>query len=98
MSKWEKLIENILSENPNLRFEDLCRALTEFGFTKAQPRGGSSHYTFRKPGVRPLTIPKANPIGKVYIHMVSDIVRQSLEGEAQQNKEQENTAIKPGKK
>lgn len=34
----------------------------------------SSHYTFRKPGCQPITIPKHEPIKKVYIEMVKQIV------------------------
>lgn len=40
----------------------------------AAPRGGSSHYTFRKPGCQPITIPKHKPIKKVYVQMVKEIV------------------------
>ena len=38
------------------------------------PRGGSSHYTFRKPGCMPITIPKHEPIKKVYVEMVRNVV------------------------
>ena len=38
------------------------------------PKGGSSHYTFRKSGCSPLTIPKHEPIKKVYVEMVKAIV------------------------
>ena len=38
------------------------------------PRSGSSHYTFRKPGCQPITIPKHEPIKAVYVEMVRDIV------------------------
>ena len=38
------------------------------------PRSGSSHYTFRKPGCQPITIPKHKPIKKVYVEMVRNIV------------------------
>jgi hypothetical protein len=38
------------------------------------PRSGSSHYTFRKLGCQPITIPKHEPIKKVYIEMVKQIV------------------------
>ena len=38
------------------------------------PRSGSSHYTFRKSGCMPITIPKHEPIKKVYIEMVREIV------------------------
>jgi len=38
------------------------------------PRSGSSHYTFRKDGCAPITIPKHEPIKKVYVQMVKDVV------------------------
>ena len=38
------------------------------------PKGGSSHYTFRKAGCQPITIPKHEPIKKVYVEMVKQIV------------------------
>lgn len=45
------------------------------------PRSGSSHYTFRKIGCRSITIPKHEPIKKVYVEMVKEIV----ESEVQEN-------------
>ena len=50
MSKWDKLVTAILEKSPNLRFDDLCKALESIGYQCEQPRGGSSHYTFRKSG------------------------------------------------
>lgn len=38
------------------------------------PKSGSSHYTFRKDGGMPITIPKHEPIKKVYVEMVRQIV------------------------
>lgn len=38
------------------------------------PKGGSSHYTFRKHGYSPITIPKHKPIKKIYIEMVREVV------------------------
>lgn len=38
------------------------------------PKSGSSHYTFRKKGCKPITIPKHEPIKKVYVEMVKQIV------------------------
>ena len=32
---------------------------------------GSSHYTFRKAGCQPITIPRHEPIKKVYVENVS---------------------------
>ena len=37
-------------------------------------RSGSSHYTFRKQGKSPITIPKHEPIKKVYVEMVRKVV------------------------
>ena len=45
------------------------------------PRGGSSHYTFRKEGCMPITIPKYEPIKKVYEEMVRQIVEIEAENE-----------------
>lgn len=38
------------------------------------PRSGSSHYTFRKSGCKPITIPKHEPIKKTYVEMVKQVV------------------------
>lgn len=37
-------------------------------------KGGSSHYTFRKKGCMPITIPKHEPVKRVYVEMVRLIV------------------------
>jgi hypothetical protein len=70
LSQWDKLIQEILSLNKNLRFEDLTKALTRIGYRQNQPRGGSSHYTFRKIGKTSITLPKATPMNKAYIELV----------------------------
>lgn len=82
MSQWDKLIDEILREDAALRFEDLCKALERMGYTSRQPRKGSSHYTFRKAGCMPITIPRHEPINKAYIAMVAEIVRTYLEEES----------------
>lgn len=64
MSKWEKLIQKILMTNQNLRFEDLEKALIKIGYIEHQPKSGSSHYTFRKEGCLPITIPLHTPLKK----------------------------------
>jgi len=83
MSQWDKLVANILAKNKNLRFEELAKALTKIGYTMEQPRGGSSHYTFRKAGCLPITIPKQQPMNKAYIELVADAVRQFLQEDEQ---------------
>ena len=49
------------------------------------PRSGSSHYTFRKQGCQPITIPKHEPIKKIYVEMV----RQIVESEAEKDEDNE---------
>ena len=74
MSKWDKLLEKICSLSRDLRFDELRRVLESYGYTINAPRSGSSHYTFRKSGCQPITIPKHEPIKKVYVEMVKQIV------------------------
>lgn len=81
MSKWEKLIMEILKSNKNLRFEDLAKALMKIGYTQHQPKSGSSHYTFRKDGCMPITLPKHTPMNRAYIELVKDAVQEYLEEE-----------------
>lgn len=84
MSRWDKLIMRICSLSKDLRFDELRKVLGSYGYVMNAPKGGSSHYTFRKSGCMPITIPKHEPIKKVYVEMV----RQIVEGEA---KDDENT-------
>ena len=44
------------------------------GYEMNVPKGGGSHYAFRKSGCQPITIPKHEPIKKVYVEMVKQIV------------------------
>lgn len=82
MSKWEKLIQEILKCNKDLRFEDLSKALIKMGYSQNQPKGGSSHYTFRKAGCIPITLPKHAPMNKAYINLVKEAVLKYLSEEA----------------
>lgn len=75
MSQWDKLVKDILNKSPNLRFDDLAKALYKMGYESNQPKGGSSHFTFRKAGCIPITIPKHYPMKKAYIELVSEAVR-----------------------
>jgi predicted RNA binding protein YcfA (HicA-like mRNA interferase family) len=74
LSQWDKLIDEILKLNKNMRFDDLAKALNKIGYQMNQPKGGSSHYTFRKNGKMPITIPKQSPMNKVYIELVKDAI------------------------
>ncbi|MBR2280798.1 MAG: type II toxin-antitoxin system HicA family toxin [Ruminococcus sp.] len=81
MSKFDKLIKEILSLSKDLRFEELKKVLEFYGYTMNSPRSGSSHYTFRKDGCNPITIPKHKPIKRVYVEMVKEIVEGELNEE-----------------
>lgn len=74
MSKWDKLIKRICTLSKDFRFDELRRVLESYGYEMHAPKGGSSHYTFRKPGCQPITIPKHEPIKKVYVERVRQIV------------------------
>ncbi len=81
MSQWDKLIADILRMDPDLRFEQLYKVLVKIGYEVNQPKGGSSHYTFRKPGCLPVTIPRKSPINRAYIELVAEAVRAYWEDE-----------------
>ena len=85
MSKWDKLIERICHLSKDLRFDELRRVLEGCGYEMCAPRSGSSHFTFRKAGCMPITIPKHEPIKRVYV----ELVRQVVESEAVNNENAE---------
>lgn len=78
MSKWDKLLSKILSLSKDMRFQELKRVLEYYGYQMTAPSSGSSHYTFRKPGKNPITIPKHEPIKKIYVEMVRKIVEEGI--------------------
>ena len=79
MSKWDKLIARICNLSKDLRFDELRKVLESYGYEMNAPRSGSSHYTFRKQGCMPITIPKHEPIKKVYVEMVRQIMMKTLD-------------------
>ena len=85
MSKWDKLITRICNLSKDLRFDELRKVLESYGYEMRAPKNGSSHYTFRKCGCMPVTIPKHEPIKKVYVEMV----RQIVESEAKNDEDAE---------
>ncbi|MBW4845499.1 MAG: type II toxin-antitoxin system HicA family toxin [Lachnospiraceae bacterium] len=78
MSQWDKLLDRICSLSKDLRFNELRRVLESYGYEMKSPKGGSSHYTFRKSGCMPITIPKNEPIKKIYVQMVREIVESEV--------------------
>ena len=81
MYKWDKLLMRISNLSKDIRFDELRKVMESYGYKMNAPRRGSSHYTFRKPGCQPITIPRHEPIKKVYVEMVKEIV----ESEAMNN-------------
>ena len=81
MSKWEKLLNRLLSLSPGMRFSELEKILVSYGYVKHSPKSGSSHYTFRKPGCNPITIPMHEPIKRVYVKLVKEAVEGEVENE-----------------
>ncbi|MSS81929.1 type II toxin-antitoxin system HicA family toxin [Acidaminococcus fermentans] len=81
MSKWEKLLKKIFTLSKDMRFDELRKILESYGYVMSAPRGGSSHYTFRKPGKNPITVPKHEPIKKVYVEMVRQVVEEEAGNE-----------------
>ena len=79
MSQWDKLIKRIRNLSKDLRFDELRKVLESYGYVMNAPRSGSGHYTFRKIGCVPITIPKHEPIKRVYVEMVRQIVESEEE-------------------
>ena len=74
MSKWDKLLARICTLSKDIRFDELRKVLQSCGYEMNASRSGSRHYTFRKKGCKPITIPKHEPIKKVYVEIVKQIV------------------------
>ena len=82
MSQWDKLLKRISGLAKDIRFDELRKILESYGYVMKSPKGGSSHYTFRKPGCQPITIPRHEPIKRVYVEMARQIVeRETKNGE-----------------
>lgn len=75
MSQWEKLLLRLYALPADMQFAELKKILLKYGYTEKNPRGGSSHHTFRKKGCAPITIPVHQPIKKIYVEMVRDAVQ-----------------------
>ncbi len=75
MSQTEKLLKRVESLDAGMRFDEIARVLCSCGYEMHQPGRGGSHYTFRKSGKLPITIPKHEPIKRVYVSMVRSKLR-----------------------
>ena len=64
MSKWDKLLQRICLLEADLQFDELRKVLESYGYEMKAPKGGSSHYTFRKLDVLPLQFLNINRLKK----------------------------------
>lgn len=81
MSRWDKLLEKFLSLSQDVRFEEVVKVLEWYGYEVRQPKGGSSHYSFVKPGCNRIVIPRHKPIKKVYIQLVKELIEEEMKHE-----------------
>lgn len=84
MTQWDKLISKLLNLSKDLRFNELKIILESYNYRMKSPGAGSSHFTFRKPGCAPITIPKHEPIKLSYVRLVKEVV-ESEENEHENN-------------
>lgn len=82
MSKFDKLLQEILTLSHDLRFNELRKVLEYYGYSMSQPKSGSSHCTFRKKGCSPITIPKDNPVNIAYVRLVKEVIEREQYGES----------------
>ncbi len=74
MTRLDKLIDRILSLPNDMRFEEIEKVLTSYGYSPTFSGGGSSHCVFRKPGCNPITVPKHRPIKRTYVELVKEVI------------------------
>ena len=75
MSKWKKLLERIRRNPKSVWFDEETKILESMGYERRQPKRGSSHWTFRKHGYMPITIPRQEPyVKEIYIKIVIDML------------------------
>lgn len=81
MSKWDKLIKRICNLSKDIRFNELRKVLECYGYEMKAPGRGGSHFTFIKNGCTPVTVPKDEPIKKVYVELVRHIIESEAEND-----------------
>lgn len=78
MSQLEKLLERIKNNPKTVTFAELDKILLRIGYERRQPGRGSSHYTYRKAGKMPLTIPKKSPyVKEEYVRLVIEALAEN---------------------
>ena len=65
MGRKEELLDRLRNNPNNVRFEELDKLLSWYGFERRQGKG--DHYIYKRKGCRPLSVPRHRPVGKVYV-------------------------------
>jgi predicted RNA binding protein YcfA (HicA-like mRNA interferase family) len=71
MTQKDKLLQRVRNNPKGVRFEELDALLTQFGFERRQPKGGSSHYVYRH-GATMITVARHKPF--IHSQAVKDVV------------------------
>ena len=74
MSQFDKLLQRISALDNNMRFSELRKVLERYGYEMKGPSSGSSNMTFRKAGKNPITIPRHDPIKRLYVEKVKSVI------------------------
>ena len=81
MTKLEKLRKRIEQRPKHVRFEELDKLLSAYGFGVRQPRRGGSHYFFSR-GLMYISIPRHRGfVREHYVKEALDLLRQVEEEE-----------------
>jgi hypothetical protein len=79
MSKLEKLIEKAVNNPKEVRFEELDKIISTYGFIKRQSRSGTSHYCYSLGSIN-FSIPFKKPFVKtIYVERVMKIIKELKE-------------------
>lgn len=68
MGRREDLLEKIKRNPTNVRFEQLDKLLKMYDY-ECRNKGGS-HYTYKRRGCTPVTVPYHKPVNSVYVKQV----------------------------
>lgn len=78
MSSLDKLLKRFLELDHDIRFEEIVKVMKEYRNEIKQPKGGSSHYSFVKPGCSRIVISRHKPIKKMYEKMIKKVIEEEM--------------------
>ena len=72
MSKYDKLLLQLMNNPKNINFQDIKKILLNEGYEAINT--GGSHWVFRKDGSSSITIPYKKPIKIIYVKKVLQLL------------------------